>query len=114
MPEAVETVEPLAPLLAELAELRSRVTALEGEAGTRREVLDIDGAAAFLKVSEKTIRRRVKERCIPHHRIGGDKGLRFIRADLLKWLRAGCPRQGTPRLHSRPHAPSRPATGTRA
>lgn len=64
-------------------------------------VLDIFGCAALLQVSPRTVERRVQQNQIPHVKIGGDKCVRFVRKDIIDWLRRGCPRPGTPRLHSK-------------
>jgi hypothetical protein len=48
-------------------------------------VLDLAGAAAFLKVSKATIRRRMD---IPRHYLPGTRRARFIPQELLDWLQA--------------------------
>jgi len=63
-----------------------------------REVLDMAGCAALLGVSLRTLKRRVRERRIPFVRLGGDKNVRFIKADILAWLRRGAPASRKPRL----------------
>jgi excisionase family DNA binding protein len=55
------------------------------EAG-EREVLSLPEAAAFLGIEERTMRRWLTERGVPHAKVGGL--LRFRRAALLRWLRA--------------------------
>lgn len=53
-------------------------------------VLTLEEAAGFLRVSERTVRRRaVEEGKIAYSQPGGDHGdLRFLHSDLLKHLRA--------------------------
>ena len=51
-------------------------------------VLDIAGAAAFLKVSKSTIRRRTD---IPRHYLPGTRRVRFIPQELVDWLQSGQP-----------------------
>ncbi len=63
-----------------------------------RDVLDMAGCAALLGVSLRTLKRRVRERKIPFVRLGGDKNVRFIKADILAWLRRGAPASRRPRL----------------
>ena len=46
-------------------------------------VLDLAGAAAFLKVSKSTIRRRTD---IPRHYLPGTRRARFLPQELLDWL----------------------------
>ncbi len=104
-------------LRSEFSELRRRIeenereiTTLRAAAQAQREILDIDGAAAFLDVHRRTVERLVKANKIPHARLHGQRGVRFVRADLVTWLRRGCPRQGKPRLNSHRRT-SRPARG---
>lgn len=88
----------------ELERLRTQV-----EANTREieelqargpEVLDLDGCAELLRLSPRTIEQRVQERRIPFVKLAGHKETRFIKADILSWLRRGAPSSGTSRLHS--------------
>ena len=51
-------------------------------------VLDLAGAAAFLKVSKATIRRRMD---IPRHYLPGTRRVRFIPQELLDWLQSDTP-----------------------
>ena len=51
-----------------------------------REVMDLEQAAAFLGVSERTLRRWLDEKGIPFARVG--RLLRFRRTALLEWLKA--------------------------
>ena len=103
----VATITELDELRAEVAALRGRVSDLEATADNKKPILTIDDAARLLCVSAKTIRRRMSEGRLPHFRVGGDKGVRIERAELLKAARAGFPklRAGRSRLHSKPHFP---------
>lgn len=96
----------------ETEKLRRDVDALKSRPEPEAQVLDVRGAAAFLGVSVKTIQRRIKDGRMPCFRLGNDENgrVRIIKADLLKAARAGFPKRGTPRLHSRRHAPGRPST----
>jgi excisionase family DNA binding protein len=56
--------------------------------GEPRTWFDLQGAAAYLAVSEQTLSRYVKERTAPASvKVG--KGRRFHRNDLDSWVRAG-------------------------
>jgi excisionase family DNA binding protein len=61
---------------------RFRESALEHEP----ELLDIAQAAAFLRVSEKSLRRWTNAGRLPCFRVGGRRERRFRRADLLAFL----------------------------
>ena len=50
------------------------------------DVLDIRGAAAFLKISRDALYDEVGRNGIPHRRIGNR--IRFSRAALVRWLDA--------------------------
>ena len=54
------------------------------------EILDVSSAAAFLGISEKSLRARVARRMIPFKRWGGR--VCFLRGELLDFLRSldGC------------------------
>jgi excisionase family DNA binding protein len=52
--------------------------------------LDVDEAAALLKVSKKTVYARVKEIPIPHARLG--RKLLFHRQSLVQWIADGADR----------------------
>jgi excisionase family DNA binding protein len=110
MGESAAITATLDELRAQVRELRGRVAELEAGAESRCDVLTIEGAARLLGCSRRSVERLVEARKIPHSRIHGSRGVRFIRSDLLGWLRNGCPRPGTPRLHSRLHHPGS-ATG---
>ena len=51
------------------------------------DILDVDEAAALLKVSKKTIYNRVKAGTIPHARLG--RKLLFTRQKLVQWVADG-------------------------
>ena len=54
------------------------------------EILDYKAAAAYLRVSERTLERWTMERRIPFIRLprrGSWSGVRFLRSDLDAWLR---------------------------
>lgn len=61
------------------------------------EVLSLGEAAVFLGIKERTLRRWIAERGVPHAKIGGL--LRFRRLALLEWIRQ--------------HETSNPTTSTR-
>lgn len=48
-------------------------------------LLDAKEAARLLKVPRSTLYELVRSRGLPHVRIG-DRGLRFTRADLARWV----------------------------
>jgi excisionase family DNA binding protein len=48
-------------------------------------LLDAEEAARLLKVPRSTLYELVRSRGLPHVRIG-DRGLRFTRADLARWV----------------------------
>jgi excisionase family DNA binding protein len=51
------------------------------------DILDVDEAAALLKVSKKTIYTRVKNNAIPYAKLG--RKLLFSRAKLTQWVSDG-------------------------
>jgi excisionase family DNA binding protein len=51
------------------------------------DILDVDEAAAILKVSKKTVYKRVKENTIPYARLG--RKLLFHRQSLVQWIADG-------------------------
>jgi excisionase family DNA binding protein len=51
------------------------------------DILDVDEAAALLKVSKKTVYNRVKENTIPYARLG--RKLLFHRQSLIQWVADG-------------------------
>ena len=56
--------------------------------GEPRTWFDLQGAAAYLAVSEQTLSRYVKEQIAPA-RVKVGNGRRFHRSDLDAWIRAG-------------------------
>lgn len=63
--------------------------------GTPTAVLDARETAAYLALSETTLRRLVKSGDIPHVRLPG-VGLRFRLVDLDQWLAARTTREWKP------------------
>ncbi len=57
------------------------------------DILDVDEAAALLKVSKKTIYNRVKAGTLPHARVG--RKLLFSRQKLTQWIAQGGDLAGT-------------------
>jgi|GEM_PF-2766221 len=51
------------------------------------QVMKVSEAAAFLKVSEKTVYRLVQDGILPHQRLGGC--IRFSQKELIKFLEGG-------------------------
>lgn len=49
------------------------------------QVLTVFEAARWLKVSDRTLRKKISNRSIPFKRIGGR--IRFYLPDLIRWLR---------------------------
>ena len=56
------------------------------------DVLDIDEAAALLKVSDRTLWTLAREGAVPSRRVG--KQFRFSKALLLEWVRNEGQQQG--------------------
>lgn len=63
----METQELLTQLLGEVRELSRRLGSMEGSP----EWLNIDEAAAYLKIKPSTIHMKTSRGSIPHHKIGG-------------------------------------------
>jgi excisionase family DNA binding protein len=67
----------------------------------REPLLDAAEAAGLLKVPRSTLYELVRSRGLPHVRVG-ERGLRFTRSDLARWVAEntyGVSRaSGTPRL----------------
>jgi len=80
----MDTDERLDEIEAQLAELRQTQTAQAAEALTW---LTIEEAAAYLRVSDRTIRRGLKAGAIKAYRVAGRRDLRFRREDLDAFLR---------------------------
>lgn len=51
------------------------------------QVLTVPEAAAILRISVRTVRKRIANGTIPHKRIG--KCIRFSRNELLAWVERG-------------------------
>ena len=51
------------------------------------DILDVDEAAALLKVSKKTVYNRVKNNTIPHAKLG--RKLLFHKQSLVQWVAKG-------------------------
>ena len=45
-------------------------------------------AAELLQVHAESLRKMVREGRVPCHRLGGGRGMRFLRDELLAWLAA--------------------------
>lgn len=56
------------------------------------EVLDVEGAAKFLKASQDWVYKESAAGRIPHSKLGRKK--RFLRSELLAWMRKGGTNQG--------------------
>ncbi len=50
------------------------------------ELLTLEDVARYLRVSQRTVRRLVERRGLPHIRFG--RVLRFERGDVFRWLQA--------------------------
>ena len=57
------------------------------------EVLTLAEAAALLRVSKRTVERRVTEKRLTAYRIQGTRGRRYLRSDLLALLTPDDPSQ---------------------
>ena len=51
-----------------------------------REVMTLEEAADFLRLSRSTLYQRTD---IPRHRLPGSRQLRFLRSELLLWMKGG-------------------------
>lgn len=51
------------------------------------EVMTLDEAAAFLRLSRSTLYQRGSD--IPRHRLPGSREYRFLKSELLEWLKNG-------------------------
>jgi excisionase family DNA binding protein len=60
-------------------------------AARQDEVLDLQTAAAYLKVTEEDVLRMVREHGLPGRQVG--EGWRFLKAAIRQWLAAGTPPQ---------------------
>lgn len=57
------------------------------ESQPRRDLLDVEGAAAYLTTSQAFVRRLVRERRVTFHKLGSH--VRFDPDDLDAFIRAG-------------------------
>lgn len=55
------------------------------------EVMDIEEAAVFVRLSKTLLRRAVKRGKLKAALIPGGGGHRFLRSALIEWVDAGCP-----------------------
>lgn len=55
---------------------------------TPDDMLTVSKAASVAGVSEKTLRRRIWSRELPHHRVGS-RSIRIRRGDLEEWIQDG-------------------------
>ena len=55
---------------------------------TPDDLLTVSEAASVATVSEKTLRRRIWSRELPHHRVGS-RSIRIRRGDLEEWIDDG-------------------------
>lgn len=55
---------------------------------TTEDFLTVEGAAEFMKMSERFIRRLIAERRVRFYRVG--RSIRFDPADLRLFVRSGC------------------------
>jgi hypothetical protein len=51
------------------------------------EVMTLEEAAQFLRVSRSTLYQRPD---IPRHRLPGSRQFRYLRSELICWLKGGC------------------------
>ena len=58
---------------------------------TKLEVLNLEEAADYLRVSKGTVLRMIAQQGLPGRRVG--KEWRFLRAALADWLRAPSPKE---------------------
>jgi len=81
-----EPKDSLAFLLAEILKELRRTNDTRAAERTR-EILDIKDAAAYLGLSEHTVRMYVRKREIPCFKVGG--AIRFRRSRLNQWIDQG-------------------------
>lgn len=80
MPAAISRIE------RELYRLRGEVLKLK-HGDSPDDVMDVNEAAKYLNLAKQTLYIKVSKRQIPHIKQG--KKLRFLKSDLLKWLKQG-------------------------
>ena len=81
----------------EVKDLRDDLTALLAREARSRssqlpDVLTLPEAALYLGMAEAVLLRKAKRGEVPHAKVFGPRGYRFVKASLAKWLRRGCPR----------------------
>lgn len=62
------------------------MTAPEVQTVTIPEIMTLAEAAAYLRLSKSTLYQR---KDIPRHRLPGSREVRFLRDELLTWLKSG-------------------------
>ena len=80
MPAAISRIE------RELSRLRGEVLKLRQD-DSPDDLLDVNEAAKYLNLAKQTLYIKVSKREIPHIKQG--KKLRFLKSDLLEWLKQG-------------------------
>ena len=71
----------------ELIRLRSELKTLKKDDSDPNELMDVTDAAKYLNLAVATLYIKVSKKQIPHIKKG--KKLRFLRSDLLDWLKSG-------------------------
>jgi excisionase family DNA binding protein len=64
-----------------------KTTGRQGQVSADDEVLTVEEAAAFMKMSVRYVRRLVAERRIPFHKLG--RSVRLTRADVVAHVESG-------------------------
>lgn len=67
-------------------------------------ILTTAGAAELLSVHVEYLRRMVREGRIPAHRFPGGREIRFLRDELIEWVRAQPGHDRSPSAGARPRA----------
>jgi excisionase family DNA binding protein len=67
---------------------RGTVTSVDGPESSYPEILTTAMAAEMLHVHVEYLRRMVREGRIPAHRFPGGREIRFVRDELIQWVRA--------------------------
>ena len=80
MPAAISRIE------RELYGLRSEIRKLK-QSDSPDDLMDVTEAAKYLNLAKQTLYIKVSKRQIPHIKQG--KKLRFLKSDLLDWLKQG-------------------------
>lgn len=87
---------PFEELLKALQQIREEIQLLRAQNGVpEEEVMTIEGASEFLKLSKPDIYAKISEKTtpdpekrIPHYK-RGHKTLYFLRSELLAWIKRG-------------------------